>query len=339
MEMTLSPLGYFLLSSFLLLSRSENGLRIPDVCQGKIIDDIQPESSSVSWEHVVFEENQNFSCLLHTSDILNCSWSFPTLQPDLQLYSSVCDDGKPVGPPSLLSRERVGWKSVNTVWNKTSEMILLFNMTLNDSWGVYSYKYDTDMLEVLSPPANITASVNDGVLTVRWAAPYSRFSTSRAPDYCFQYQLVVEKQNLRHADTGAQVGRTNLSDKTSYMMPNADPSVSYLVRLRVKKDHICMGSPQWSDWTLTATVGESNSMISLPVIISITLVVPMLLLSLLLFLRLQRVSDMLFPEIPNIPNKYKHFIEKGDTYVNYPADPFRQEEEITTVEESTAADM
>ncbi|XP_053740220.1 interleukin-13 receptor subunit alpha-2 isoform X2 [Synchiropus splendidus] len=339
MEMTLSPLGYFLLSSFLLLSGSENGLRIPDVCQGKTINDIHPESSSVSWEHVDFDVNQNFSCLLHTSDILNCSWTFPTLQPDLQLYSSVCEDDKPVGPPSLLSRERVGWKSVNTVWNKTSEMILLFNMTLNDSWGLYSFKYDTDMLEVLSPPANITASVNDGVLTVRWAPPYSRFSSRRAPEHCFQYQLGVEKQNLRHADTGALVGLTDLGDKTSYMMPNADPSVSYLVRLRVKKSQLCFGSPQWSDWTLTATVGESNSMISLPVIISITLVVPMLLLSLLLFLRLQRVSDMLFPEIPNIPKKYKHFIEKGDTNVNYPADPFRQEEEITMVEESTAADM
>ncbi|KAM9789864.1 granulocyte-macrophage colony-stimulating factor receptor subunit alpha-like [Neosynchiropus ocellatus] len=295
---------------------------------------LQLENSSVFWELVIFDENQNFSCLLYTSVMLNCSWSFPTLQPDLQLYSSVCDDGKPVHPPSLLSRDRVGWKSVNMVWNKTSEMILLFNMTLNNSWGVYSYKYDTEMLEVLPPPANITASVSDGVLAVRWAPPPSRVSR-KVSESCFQYQLGVGDQ----VSAMTLDGLTDLGDKTSYTMPNADPSVSYLVRLRVKKNSGCMGSRQWSDWTQTTTVGQSNSMISLPVIISISLVIPMLLLSLLLFLRLQRVSDILFPEIPDIPNKYKNFIEKSDTYFNCPADQIRPEEEITMVEESTAADV
>ncbi|KAF3850527.1 hypothetical protein F7725_012299 [Dissostichus mawsoni] len=87
-----------------------------------------------------------------------------------------------------------------------SLLILHFNFTLKGKWTVYASKYDLNMLEVLSPPQNISASIKDGGLLVTWGLPHSRAHISSS---CFEYQL----------DMGDQETPKEMSDQLCYREP------------------------------------------------------------------------------------------------------------------------
>ncbi|KAI3375263.1 hypothetical protein L3Q82_021760, partial [Scortum barcoo] len=214
-------------------------------------------------------------CLLYPTNILNCSWSFLTLPYKYQLFVSisVCeDDTKSL---NYLSEERTGsWCS--TLPKIGDPMLILqFNITLYDSWTAYTYGYEMDQIEVLSPPQNISASVKDGGLLVTWDLPQGRREINPP---CFEYQL----------DLGDQEGPKELSDQLSYTELNADPTRTYRVRIRTRMDDACQKNSQWSDWSHTVMVKQSPYKLNVLVIVAVSLGVPMILLAVLLLICHQR---------------------------------------------------
>ncbi|XP_068593900.1 interleukin-13 receptor subunit alpha-1-like [Cebidichthys violaceus] len=322
--MKLLPVRPILWSCLLVLwaSESESESNTPDVCQDEKDPGNIHTQSPPGQVHCVEEAkvDDNFRCLYYPTNELNCSWSFHTLEKDAQLFVhiSICDDDRAFHDLYLSSEERVGSRSLTLHQHEWSYVILHFNITLRGNWTVYTSGYEIDMLEVMPPPQNISASVRDGGLLVTWGLPQNR------DESCFEYQL----------DMGDQEIPKHLTAALSYTEPNADPTCTYRVRMRTRKTHACQVSSHWSDWSHTITVEPSVYKLSTLVIVSISLGIPMILLAVLLLLRHQRVSKVLFPPIPRPPPKYKGFLEKSDTFnLFHSAPPAEPVEEITKVED------
>ncbi|XP_035491777.2 uncharacterized protein LOC118311765 isoform X1 [Scophthalmus maximus] len=319
-------------SSFLVLWPSQVATEGHDevLCQGdKTIDTLFVMNSSGHEDDLDMSDvNETFTCLLYPTNVVNCSWSFLTLEKATQLsvFISICDIDTAVQSLSHSPGERVGSRSLTLSPSRQQQhgrlfAILQFNMSLHDKWTVYTYVYDKDTLELLSPPPNIKATVKDEGLLVTWGVPQNQ------SHQCFQYEL----------DLGDQEAPKRLRAKGSYTELNADPTRSYRVRMRTKKVETCSGSLQWSEWSPTVVVKPSVQSVQLNtlLIVLISLGIPMILLAVLLLVRYQRVFELLFPPIPCPPPKYIHFLEKDDaSSFFHPALSSKAEEEITEVEEA-----
>lgn len=274
---------------------------------------------------------ETFICLLHSTNELNCSWSFNTLEKDTQLsvFISVCNEETLIGSLSRTFAERVGSMSL-TVSEEIAGVVLHFNMSLHN-WITYTYLYDMDTLEHLPPPANISASFNNGTLIVKWDLPHTRNIVNPT---CFENEVELHDQSLQK-----QGKPTPLLPKhhTYHTVASVDPSHSYSVRMRTRISKSCSGSHHWSEWspTVTPSMERSDSVLKPVVIVFICLGVPMGLLALLLFVRYQRVTKVLFPPIPRPPAKYKYFLEKSDAFNFFYSTPSARPEEVITEVEDT----
>ncbi|XP_033946129.1 interleukin-13 receptor subunit alpha-1-like isoform X1 [Pseudochaenichthys georgianus] len=323
--MKMFPAHPILWSGLLVLFALQIEADISDVCEDTMSsDEIDVQSTSVQG-HKVEMEHIDLTCVLYPTNILNCSWSFNTVQQDTQLFVniSICAGNKSVQSPDLSSEEKVGSRSLALHDHKMSHLILHFNFTLRDEWTVYVSKYDLNMLEVLSPPQNISASIKDGGLLVTWGAAHSRADTD---PYCFEYQL----------DMGDQETPKQFSDQLSYREPHVDPSSTYRVTMRTRKANYCVDFSQWSEWSHAVSVHAAveQSTLNNLVIVSISLGLPLILLAVLLLLRHQRLSRVLFPPIPRPPQKYKHFLQTNDSSKFFqPTQSAEPAQEITEVQD------
>ncbi|XP_026230242.1 granulocyte-macrophage colony-stimulating factor receptor subunit alpha-like isoform X2 [Anabas testudineus] len=325
LAMKLVPVQPVVWSSFLLLwasqCRTEDS---SDICQNVHTEEVKVQGSSGEENFLLKNEvNETFFCYLYPTNELNCSWSFQTLQKDTQLsvYISICSEDTVTQSWNNSNEERVG----SHLWTLNEPMdlhfVLQFNMSLHNNWTSYTYVCEQDMIEVLSPPSNISVSVKDEVLQVTWGLPGNRLKWT---EQCFEYEL----------DLGDQERNKSLTNRLSYEEPY-DCTRTYRVRIRARTVKNCNGSPQWSDWSDTITVEQQPYKLNMLVIISISLGIPMILLAVLLLVRYQRVSKILFPPIPRPPLKYIYFLEKNDTPSSfYPAQAAKTEEEITEVEDT-----
>ncbi|XP_077954686.1 uncharacterized protein LOC120816324 isoform X2 [Gasterosteus aculeatus] len=220
--------------------RGETEADDPDVCDMESRDpgNIEPKFSSGKENVEMAEVNDNFRCLFHPTNVLNCLWSFHTLHEDAQLFVHIriCDGDAEVNHTDLSSEERVGSLSFTLHHNEMLYVILHFNITLHGNWTVYASEYSMDFLEVLPPPQNITASFRDGSLLVTWDLPQRRTVCN---DDCLQYQL----------DLGDQESPKVVHGTLSYTETNADPTYNYSVRLRTRKTIDCQESSHWSVWS------------------------------------------------------------------------------------------
>ncbi|XP_077415536.1 cytokine receptor common subunit gamma-like [Vanacampus margaritifer] len=324
--MKVGPVHPLVCCSLLILWAFQSETSDGDVCQNKkSIDNLRPLSSSgQDNDFVDINENENFQCLLYLTNVLNCSWTFPTLLKEAQLhvYFSICDNINTVQPLSLLSEEHSGSTSIALREYEMLYVIVQFNVSLNHTWAVYGYVYNTEMMEVLPPPGNICASLKGVDLAVTWDVPRGR---ANYPPSCFEYQL----------DVGNQDKSPITNYQPYYKIQNANPASTYNVRVRSRKNFACLGSQSWSDWSKTITIEPSFYTLNIPVIVTIALGIPMILLTVLLLVRNQRVAQVLYPTIPRPPLKYKYFLEENNTLNFYhPAPSAKYEEEITVVEDT-----
>nr|XP_020479734.1 uncharacterized protein LOC109974072 [Monopterus albus] len=315
-------------STFLVLFASQCESNIPGICHKDWCPDelcVEDSSHPIDCQSDTADVNECFTCLLYPAEILNCSWAFHTLQKDTQLsvHISICEGEQTAQAFSRLSEERVGsWSTILPEHEGHQFVIVQFNMTLHDNWTAYTYTYEPEKQEVLSPPPNLSASVKDGDLLVTWDLPHSHFTSK---DDCFDYQL----------DLGDQESLRNLTNQRSYTLHNADPAYTYRVRIRTMKNNLCIQWPHWSDWSHTVIVEQSVYKLNTLVILSVSFVIPMILLAVLLLVCHQRVFKLLFPPIPRPPPKYIQFLQKNDTFnFFHPAHLSKAEEEITQVEDT-----
>ncbi|XP_036939005.1 interleukin-5 receptor subunit alpha-like [Acanthopagrus latus] len=323
--MMLSPVHSVLWFSLLVLwaSQSETEALTPDVCQG---EKLESHLQDIVEEHdakAVLSDEENFPCYLYPANVVNCSWTFPALQEGSEIFVaiSVCDEEEEIR--SVKSQGRYGSTSFHVPKYEDLYVILQFNISLHNKMAAYAYTYRMEEHEVLSPPDNISVSVKDGELSVTWALPSSKDTEN--PE-CFEYQLDLgDKKEGSHK---------NVQYELSYTEQNADPSSTYRVRMRTRMVKDCQKNAQWSDWGHVVTIEPTNKLNPL-VIVSVSLGIPMILLAVLLLVRYQRVSKILFPPIPRPPPKYKHFLQKHDTFNFFlPAPSAEPVEEITEVEDT-----
>lgn len=98
-----------------------------------------------------------------------------------------------------------------------------------------------------------------------------------------------------------------MPDTLSYAKPNADPQFTYRVRIRARVNQdTCFGSSQWSDWSSTVSTHPHLFMstevkqpvavndFNIPVVLSISLGIPMILLAVVLLVRYQRSCFFLY---------------------------------------------
>uniref|UniRef100_A0A1A7XDR4 Fibronectin type-III domain-containing protein n=2 Tax=Iconisemion striatum TaxID=60296 RepID=A0A1A7XDR4_9TELE len=305
----------------LLVSRRETEAVFSDVCQ--MDNEVFVQNSTGLTEIVdITNFKETFACVLYPSDLLNCSWSFLTLEIDTQLsvVISKCEDDTLVDFESKQSVQRVGFWVLDV--SEKDHVIILFNMTKNMEWTVNIRKYEMDLIRPLSPPANVSALIEDTHLYISWALPDSN---SILNSDCFDYQL----------DLGEQRDLRMLTGTLQYTELNAISSRSYKVRIRTKVENSCHGYHHWSEWSPTVSVFVAARYTLDPlVIVAISLGIPMILLAVLLLVRHQRLTSILFPPIPRPPPQYKYFLEKGDPLSFYPTMPAKHEEEITEVEDA-----
>ncbi|KAM3605411.1 uncharacterized protein V6R79_025447 [Siganus canaliculatus] len=309
------------------ISQCETDFKTQHICQEHKTGGDQKVDSSVpenELEHIWLESNK-LLCLLYPTNELNCSWSLHNLDEDSHLFVhiSICDDGEAVDSLSQSYSSRAGSMGRTLTLEQYDELHVVFqmNVTLHDLWAVHTFTYDTNLLEVLPPPQNISASIKNGDLVVTWDPPASREDLTHD---CFEYQL----------DLGDQEQLRNLSNQQSYTQSNADQP-TYRVTLRTRKDETCQDDPQWSAWSHPVTVEQSLSNLNIRVIILISIGIPMILLAGLLLVRSQRLAEVLFPPIPRPPTKYITFLEKSETFdFFHPAPVPEPVEEITEVEDT-----
>ncbi|XP_041847762.1 uncharacterized protein LOC121644111 [Melanotaenia boesemani] len=308
----------------LRVSQSEAEISYTDACQEMMPEDLVHVQNSIGMEdykEIDKLEGTSF-CFLDLTYILNCSWSFYTSDENAQLsvQISVCDENKVITSQSQASVKRDGsWTFPD---QQIQSVILQFNMSGPDKWETYTYAYDHKILRHVPPPANISASIIDGNLHVKWDLACKDSSNNSE---CFEYELDMGQQNPRH-----------LTGVLSHTEPNVDSSLTYRVKMRTRFQYdSCRGPRHWSDWSHTVTVEQSLYSFDPLVIVCISLGIPMMLLAVLLLVRHQRVNKVLFPPIPHPPPKYKNFLERNDQMnFFYPAPPAKMEEEITEVEDT-----
>ncbi|CAL8278323.1 unnamed protein product [Lota lota] len=265
----------------------------------------QYHSSSGQKELVDDDFEDRVSCLLYPEKMLRCTMLGQYLPRGSQLSASVIiyDNERnsntllKCSSEEILTSEEPDEEKPVVVCQVDQPFLSLWvflNISGRDT-HLYCHKFSFELLELLSPPPNITAVVRKGLLLVSWGLPYSRFSKTAG---CFHYQLEVNQQV------------NEIKSRNNVEMP-VDPAAGHAVRMRTRKNPSCLGPQEWSAWSNTiALPPESRYNPNYVVIGSILLGTPMIILALLLLLRRPRVSKLLFPQIPQPPKKYKHFLKR-----------------------------
>ncbi|KAF7689618.1 hypothetical protein HF521_012971 [Silurus meridionalis] len=156
-------------------------------------------------------------------------------------------------------------------------------------------------IKKLDPPRNITALVHSGTLEIQWVWPESCCSQT---DACFIYELKINNEIK------------NLKNDLVYKYANIKPTSRYTIQIRTKHDDACLNDNDiWSDWSKPVVIDpeiSSTPALNASVIICIALVLPMILLAIILVCKLQRLTEKLFPSIPNPSKKVQILLEKED---------------------------
>ncbi|XP_038134834.1 uncharacterized protein LOC119779307 [Cyprinodon tularosa] len=298
---------------FLLLWISQGDGSDLDICMIADFDYEQDECG------VLPENSEAVICVLYPTNILNCSWALPTLRTDAELSVSVrvLKNEELVDSRDQDSAKRVGSISWMIHEGEGLDVEVQLNLTRNGSSICCIASFEEDSLKIMPPPANVTASIQHGILNITWDVPGTMISED-----CFDYQI----------DLGDQKQPRNISKTLQHTEPTIVLGKTYRVRMRTRVSPNCFGCNQWSEWSPTVEVEQPSYSIDPLIITGISLGIPMILLAVLLSLRHQRLFKFLFPPIPHPPAKYKHFLEKNDPFSFFhPVPTTKHEEEITEV--------
>ncbi|XP_060754700.1 interleukin-5 receptor subunit alpha-like isoform X2 [Neoarius graeffei] len=250
--------------------------------------------------------NSNISkitCLIYNGNALNCSWSTDSLPEDTQ-YSASFFQYDPSNDSALncdseRSKKLVECQGQINLDVFDTDITVKANISINGDWYIICQSYDPVDIEKLNPPENITTFINSTNLEIRWMLPITYFSPKPS---CFIYHLKINDEDIK------------LEGDLEYIKKNIDPTKSYIIQIRTKQDHTCAKTEFWSDWSKPVVINpsKSNSQLDIIVIVSITFVLPMILLAILLICRFQRLTEKLFPSIPNPSKNVQMLLEKND---------------------------
>ncbi|XP_061083239.1 uncharacterized protein LOC133117120 isoform X1 [Conger conger] len=243
---------------------------------------------------------ENITCFLTTE--LNCSWNAVNTRPGYRTTLSVLsrDDGK----GKILFDQKDGGAIVY-LQNKTDHHVQLsINVSSENFWYIHYWAFQPSDLVKLRPPQNISASVIEGKLHIKWDKPDPTIRND-----CFLYQLRINKDD--------EV--TDLEGVTKAER-SVDLRKSNFVEMRVTTTVHCVQNHIWSDWSAAVEVPASERYLdelNPLVVAAIALGIPMFLLAILLACRCHSRMEKLFP-VPSPSMKVKELLEKDNCIQVFP---------------------
>ncbi|XP_030219520.1 granulocyte-macrophage colony-stimulating factor receptor subunit alpha isoform X1 [Gadus morhua] len=334
--MIVKLLGFWLLPSFLWALQTPQISGTPHSDQ-ELCQEYEPtlhryNSLTRQMDLVKAKGAGNVSCLIYPEKMLRCTvsgqylprgsqLSVAVIISDVEEMTSTLPECSEAIQPSKGPGDSKPFVECR-VDHPFSSLTVLLNASGPDTHALFCHTFSSELLEVLSPPPNITAEVKEGQLLVSWGLPYSLHTKKHR---CFVYQ-VDDKQEI------------NDIQETTHLERQVDPAAGYAVRIRTRKSPSCLGPEEWSAWSEPIGLpGGSRYNLNKVLIGSILLGTPMIVLALLLLLRKHRVSKLLFPQIPQLPKKYKHFLKRPTSSTFLPVVQAVYEEDITVVEDTQSS--
>ncbi|XP_062866696.1 interleukin-5 receptor subunit alpha-like [Trichomycterus rosablanca] len=247
----------------------------------------------------------DISCMIYKWK-LNCSWSTHTLpkDADYSVSTRLCSSKVEQNLDCTINSTKERVECQGFVFNNRS-MVVQVNITIPGYWYVFSKRLLQSNIEKLDPPRNISTQIKSNNLELRWSLPDNIGSFN---DDCFDYELKINNDNVV------------VKGKLEYNKPNIDPTSRYVIQIRTNLNKKCGDPIYWSEWSEDVVVepSEQSNKLNVGVIVSIALVLPMILLAFLLVCKFQRLTEKLFPSIPNPPEKIKTFFEEENGQVMPP---------------------
>ncbi|XP_069706068.1 interleukin-5 receptor subunit alpha-like [Phaenicophaeus curvirostris] len=183
---------------------------------------------------------QNLSCIIYNLSFFNCTWYIKSEVPeDIQIFFSYRHVGKYFECQQYIKstrKENIGCH-MKEIFFQPSRKINL-NITVrdlrNNSRGLSYYKsFTPQTIEKLNPPINVSFSLENGSVKIRWKPPPTIGSASSK---CFLYQVKITDSKI--VDVTAE--------KYEYPLPK--PVKKCAAQVRVKKE-VCIRNKIWSEWS------------------------------------------------------------------------------------------
>ncbi|KAJ1110522.1 hypothetical protein NDU88_007873 [Pleurodeles waltl] len=146
--------------------------------------------------------------------------------------------------------------------------------------------FETDRLEMILPPWNVTVSQKIDLIEIQWECPRSSF-----PNYCFMYEV-----KMRNLKTGKEKVTSSVNNKIN-IFKNVRSRQAVLVRARGTES--CRSNNHWSEWSQVVFTGDPKEDGMFIVVIAFSLTVIFLAFISALVCKRFHVCTQPFPPVPS----------------------------------------
>ncbi|XP_056416159.1 granulocyte-macrophage colony-stimulating factor receptor subunit alpha-like [Hyla sarda] len=249
---------------------------------------------------------ENFSCVIYSVYIMNCSWTVGKEAPEDTQYTLVlrqkrknryetCQDyridsfGRQVG--CVLKRPNIYFKSKVYV-----EVLGLSNQT---TIQFYDEVLFPNHHAILDPPRNITVAYNSDELEIKWQKPETYDNMG---DQCFSYNININDKE-----------KIYLTEENVYKTTKFYPNEKVNVTMRVKWFEYCSNNDKWSAWSEPKIIGYNSTQLTPHHILIVLGVGTAIILIVLIILCYRfRIWKKLFPQVPKPSMKLFEEVEEKE---------------------------
>ncbi|XP_068251697.1 interleukin-5 receptor subunit alpha-like [Nyctibius grandis] len=248
---------------------------------------------------------RNLSCIIYNISFFNCTWHIKAEAPeDIQIFFSYRHIGKDFECQKYIKNARkknIGCH-MKEIYFQSSRKINL-NITVrdlrNNSRGPSYYKaFIPQTIEKLNPPINVSISLENRSIKVRWKPPPTVGSASNK---CFLYQVKITDRKI--VDVTAE----------TYEYPFHKPSKKCAAQVRVKKE-ICIRNKIWSEWSEPVFIHDEQTVDVM--LLSLTLFCLLIFLGGLLICacRRYRCLEVITMPVPHPSDNIKTWLAADETH-------------------------
>ncbi|XP_061854405.1 granulocyte-macrophage colony-stimulating factor receptor subunit alpha [Colius striatus] len=279
---------------------------------------------------------ENFSCVIYTISLMNCTWQAGKDAPgDTQyfLYWQNSRYDKAMECELYIKDENgrnTGCRFQN-VTIMTEKAYFLVNGSSKVSLIQFYDEYiDLYKIEILTPPLNVTADCtrDSASCTITWQPPLTNHVKNMN---CFQYEI-----SIKNKDESKEVKKylpITVRD-TRYVFETYDEKKTYILKIRASGKN-CLVSSKWGEWSEPIEFGQGKDYFIFAILFLIALgTITVTLLPYCLFKRYCSSKGMLSP-VPQPRDKFNELTEEDNQTEHMSLSKNITNEEITIVEEMT----
>lgn len=269
---------------------------------------------------------ENFSCVIYSVSIMNCSWTVGKEAPEDTQYSLIlrqtpinvfvkCQDyrtdsfGRQVG--CVLKHPNISFNS--KVYVEVSGLSSQTSIQFFDN----VFRPIDDV--ILDPPRNITLTYNSAELEIKWQKPETY---DKSKESCFLYNINIKGKKLRDNQE---------REENVYKTTKFHPNEKVTVTLRVKWLNKCSSYQEWSAWSEPHIIGNDSAQLTTDHILIVVGVGTAIILVILIFLCYRfRIWKKLFPQVPKPSMKLFEQVEQKEKSVQKESEveiPFMRKDE------------